>query len=651
MLDRRYRVDAPIASGGMSTVYRGIDVRLDRPVAIKVMDPKFAADPQFLERFEFEARAVAKLKHPSLVSVYDQGHDGRFAFLVMELVSGGTLRELLRERGPMPPHAARAVAEPVLDALGVAHAAGLVHRDVKPENILISDSGEVKIADFGLVRAVAAARTTSNSVILGTAAYLSPEQVSTGFADARSDVYSMGVLLYEMLTGKPPFDGDTSLSIAYQRLHADVPAPGSTIPGVPAEFDELVAGATAREPDHRFPNATAMAGELRSIAATLGLPPYRVPAPKLSAEHRSSAALARVAPVDADAPTRRTPVAPGPIPAPVPVAEAAVAAPVRQHTKVFSAPTPRDDVHYASPPGSATPPPPPPPQRTRRAPWFWLLLVLALALALAFTGWWFGSGRYVAVPPTDGLDRNGIVAALEGAGLTAEIREVFHDTAPPNMVIGTDPASGSRVPRGDTVAVLVSRGKPVVPNFNPGDPVAEVEKRLREAGFKPVDGGETFNQVPKGTVAALDPAPGTKIPVGAAVQVVRSKGAPPVQLPTLKNRSVEDAKSALSKLGINVSGTTTSFDKDVDGGKVIGTDPKSGSTVNAGSDVTLVVSNAVTMPWVLGQTASSARSQLSGLGLSVEVRGAIGAGLVIGQNPGAGDRVEPGSKVVLTSLP
>ncbi len=205
VLDRRYRIDAPIARGGMSTVYRGMDLRLDRPVAIKVMDPQFAADPQFLARFEFEARAVARLAHPGLVAVHDQGSDGEHAFLVMELVEGGTLRELLRERGPMPPHAAAAVARPVLEALAVAHRAGLVHRDIKPENVLISHSGDVKIADFGLVRAIAAAGTTSRSVILGTAAYLSPEQVTTGTADARSDVYAAGVLLYEMLTGATPF--------------------------------------------------------------------------------------------------------------------------------------------------------------------------------------------------------------------------------------------------------------------------------------------------------------------------------------------------------------------------------------------------------------------------------------------------------------
>lgn len=229
LLDSRYLVQAKIASGGTSTVYRGLDVRLDRPVALKVMDSRYAGDEQFLTRFRLEARAVARLNNRALVAVYDQGKDGRHPFLVMELIEGGTLRELLIERGPMPPHAVVAVLRPVLGGLAAAHRAGLVHRDVKPENILISDDGDVKLADFGLVRAVAAASITSTGVILGTAAYLSPEQVRDGNADPRSDVYSVGVLVYELLTGHTPFTGDSALSIAYQRLDADVPRASAVI--------------------------------------------------------------------------------------------------------------------------------------------------------------------------------------------------------------------------------------------------------------------------------------------------------------------------------------------------------------------------------------------------------------------------------------
>jgi serine/threonine protein kinase len=212
LLDGRYRVDTVIASGGMSTVYRGHDVRLDRPVALKVMDARYAGDHQFLTRFQREARAIARLKNPGLVAIYDQGGDAADPFLVMELVEGGTLRELLRERGPMPPHAVVAVLRPVLGGLGEAHRAGLVHRDIKPENVLISDDGEVKLVDFGLVRAIAEAGITSTSVILGTAAYLSPEQVVGSATGPRSDVYSAGIMAFELLTGTTPFRGDNALT-------------------------------------------------------------------------------------------------------------------------------------------------------------------------------------------------------------------------------------------------------------------------------------------------------------------------------------------------------------------------------------------------------------------------------------------------------
>jgi serine/threonine-protein kinase len=292
-LDARYRVGGIIATGGMSAVYRGLDIRLDRPVAIKVMESRYAVDQQFLTRFEREARAVARLKDPGLVAVYDQGVDGHHPFLVMELVEGGTLRELLRERGPMPPHAVAAVLRPVLGGLAVAHRSGLVHRDVKPENVLISDEGEVKIADFGLVRAVAEAKITSDSVILGTAAYLSPEQVSSGDATPRSDVYGCGILIYELLTGSTPFGGDSPLAVAYARMDTDVRPPSNVIRGVPTQFDDLVRHATARNAAERFADAEEMAVELDAIADQLALPEFRVPAPRNSAQHVSAELYSR----------------------------------------------------------------------------------------------------------------------------------------------------------------------------------------------------------------------------------------------------------------------------------------------------------------------------------------------------------------------
>ncbi len=287
-LDGRYRVETRIATGGMSTVYRGLDLRLDRPVALKVMDARYAGDQQFLARFQREARAIARLKHPGLVAIYDQGNDGTHPYLVMELVEGGTLRELLRERGPMPPHAVAAVLRPMLGGLAVAHRAGLVHRDIKPENVLISDDGEVKLVDFGLVRAIAEAGITSTSVILGTAGYLSPEQVEGRPTGPRSDVYSAGIMAFELLTGTIPFRGDNPLSLAHQRLDHDVPPPSTLIDGVPRQFDEFIAHATARDPECRFPDAAAMGAALDGIAEQLSLPAFRVPAPRSSAQHAAA---------------------------------------------------------------------------------------------------------------------------------------------------------------------------------------------------------------------------------------------------------------------------------------------------------------------------------------------------------------------------
>ncbi|MEI6251215.1 MAG: protein kinase [Mycobacteriaceae bacterium] len=397
LLDGRYRVDATIATGGMSTVYRGHDVRLDRPVALKVMDVRYAGDHQFLTRFQREARAIARLKNPGLVAIYDQGGDAAHPFLVMELVEGGTLRELLRERGPMPPHAVVAVLRPVLGGLGEAHRAGLVHRDIKPENVLISDEGEVKLVDFGLVRAIAEAGITSTSVILGTASYLSPEQVAGGPTGQRSDVYSAGIMAFELLTGTTPFKGDNALAVANQRLDTDVPPPSSVIDGVPPQFDAFIACATARNPDDRFPDASAMAEDLEGIAEELNLPQFRVPAPQNSAQHAAATAAHR-RPAEQAAPRSPEPRLAG-------------APSVRQHTRQFTPPP----LHRGPDRRDAADPAVLPQdfseydygarqfagidvedfawarQRARRAMVFWVLAVLILTGLVAAGAWALGS--------------------------------------------------------------------------------------------------------------------------------------------------------------------------------------------------------------------------------------------------------------------
>ncbi|WP_051048030.1 Stk1 family PASTA domain-containing Ser/Thr kinase [Rhodococcus sp. AW25M09] len=658
MLDRRYRIDAPIARGGMSTVYRGLDTRLDRPVAVKIMDPKFAEDPQFVQRFEFEARAVARLSHPGLVAVYDHGRDGEHAFLVMELVEGGTLRELLRERGPMPPHAAVAVVRPVLEALAVAHRAGLVHRDIKPENILISDDGDVKIADFGLVRAIAASTVTSSSVILGTAAYLSPEQVTTGSASASSDVYGVGVVLFELLTGRTPFTGDTSLSIAYQRIDNDVPLPSTVIAGVPPQFDEVVERATVRAPEHRYRNADDMARALRGAAAALALPDYRVPAPKRSAEHLTSLGAGAPTTVAGDRPqSARTQV----------VQDSPPPQDGVQHTRAVTSPTSRG-VEYGEEHSDAPPAGPPPSERghyrfpdfesdrhrSRRAIVIWLLVVALLAVLVGFGGWWMGSGRYTAVPMVDGLDTTGATSAVEAAGLEAAVRGTYSDSVDNDLLIGTDPTGGSRIAKGHTVFLLVSLGSPSVPSIDATASVADVEQQLRDRTFTPVDGGEAFSTTaPIGGVAALDPPPGTVLSTGATVSVLRSKGAPPVEMPDVSGQSIDQARTTLESVGITVGEVRETFDKGTDGGTAIGTSPEAGKTVKSGTTAVLEVSNAVTVPSLLGRSVGSARTTLETLGLTIDVRQVVDTdgSLVIGQSPGAGSRVKPGSEVKVVSLP
>ena len=251
LLDGRYRVGSWIARGGMATVYLGTDTKLDRTVALKVAHPELADDPEFVRRFTGEARSVARLSSPNVVAVYDQGSDAGLLYLVMEYVPGRTLRELLRERGRLSPREALDIISGVLGGLAAAHQAGIVHRDVKPENVLLGDGNTIKVADFGLARAASRASHTRTGMIIGTAAYLAPEQVSRSVSDARTDVYAAGVMLYEMLTGAQPHTGETPLAVAHKHVSDPVPAPSSVVPGLPPSLDALVALATSRDPDLR----------------------------------------------------------------------------------------------------------------------------------------------------------------------------------------------------------------------------------------------------------------------------------------------------------------------------------------------------------------------------------------------------------------
>lgn len=643
LLDGRYRLDAVIARGGMSMVHLATDERLDRHVAVKLLDPVLAGDRAFVDRFTLEARSAARLSDPGIVQVFDQGIENGTAFLVMELVPGGTLRELLDERGPMPPYAAAAILRPLLGALREAHDAGLVHRDIKPENVLISTTGAVKLADFGLVRAVAESRATSHSVVMGTAAYLSPEQISGADTDGRSDLYSLGVLTYEMLTGEPPFSGDSSIAVAYRRLDTDVPAPSDYSDTVSEDLDHLILRATRRSPEDRYTGAAQMLNELDHAAQVGRFPPYAVPAPRQSswARARAAASSRPGGESEFDAADRESGETitrgDGPVP-------------TRVHTRADLAPPPIPPTSADPyPPGEIDPATPPrsPVRPRRKLGLVWLAIVLLAAIGLAVAGWWLGSGRFATVPSVQGMSVGQATAAVTAVGFAATTRDAFSNDIPRSSLVGTDPDAGERVPRGDTIAILVSAGRPVVPEVGAARNVDAVSELLRDNSLEPARGGSEYSDsVPEGQVVTLDPRPGTTLDVGARVSMVTSGGPAPVSVPDVKGLEEDQARTALEAAGITVSGVDTIYDDEVDGGTAVGTSPESGSDVARGDGVTLLLSNALTVPDIRDVPVDEATDVLSKAGFTV-VRESpvtdrrISDGRVVSTEPPAGTRLDP----------
>ena len=648
LLERRYRVDGLLARGGMSAVYRGSDTRLDRPVAIKIMDPRFADDRSFVERFEREARLAAKLHHPNVVTVHDQGvdvtGDRSRVFLVMELVDGGTLRDLLRQRGKLDVPLALSVAEQMLSALAAAHQAGLVHRDVKPENVLIGHTGHppagvVKVADFGLVRAVASAGTTSSSVILGTVSYLAPEQVTTGAAGERGDVYSAGIVLYEMLTGQVPYTGDTAISVAYRHVNDDVPAPSTVEADIPAVLDDLVLRATRRDPEARPADAAAFLQELRRVRAALGLAP--APIPVLPAE----------------------PVPAAPAPAADPEQTIPAFSPV---TGTDPAAGPRGTRALIRPQDAAEPPPTPPgeqqPTLVRRRPVLLWAVIAALVVALAGAGvWWFTVGRdaaeSIAVPAVAGMDQATAEKTLHDAGLSVAVVRQRHNTVPAGTAIGSDPAAGTSAKKGSTVTVALSSGRPTVPDISPGAELEQAEAAVKDAGLTPLRDANTDGysaSVPAGKVLTVDPRPGTQLAIGSPVKIGLSKGAPPTPVPSVVGLSHDEAFQRLRNAGFDPYDAGTEFSDAVPGGSVTRTTPAAGTTLEGQGtkQVGVYVSSAVDVPSVIGRPVRDALQLLSDAGLQVDVGGrARNFSIVVGQDPGPGERVERGTKVKLQVFP
>ncbi|MGC4973288.1 Stk1 family PASTA domain-containing Ser/Thr kinase [Streptomyces sp. DT199] len=606
VLDGRYRIDSRIAVGGMATVYRAVDTRLDRVLALKVMHPSLAVDASFVERFIREAKSVARLAHPNVVQVFDQGNDGSYVYLAMEYVAGCTLRDVLRERGALQPRAALDILEPVLAALGAAHRAGFVHRDMKPENVLIGDDGRVKVADFGLVRAVDTVTNTTGTV-LGTVSYLAPEQIEDGTADPRVDVYACGVMLYEMLTGDKPHDGDSPAVILYKHLHEDVPPPSAAVPGMAYELDEMVASATARTPAVRPYDAVALLAQVRDGRGRLS-------------EEQLDAVPPQALAVDHDNGDDRTTVIPRALTTPRPL-------PAHEDDEASRASLDRTS-RFASPP-------PPPPSRRRR-PGFRrgpaaIAVAVLLVLGLGAGIWYINSGQFTKVPPLLAKTQAQAEDRLEDAGL--EVGEVSHahsDTVKRGTIIGTNPEPGARIRLNDSVSFTISDGPETVrvPALA-GRKLEEARDQLRRDGLEPGMVTRKFSDdVPRGSVISARPADGTKVRAGTAVALVVSKGSP-IDIPDVTGSDEAEARSELTEAGLEVKIATERVNSsEYDKGQVVRQTPKPGGTAAEGDTVTLTLSKGpemIEVPDVVGDSVDDARQALEGAGFEVdEDRGLFG---------------------------
>jgi serine/threonine-protein kinase len=635
VLDGRYAIRSRIARGGMASVYLAVDERLDREVAVKVMHEGLVSDEEFVRRFIREARSAARLTHPGVVQVFDQGEDHGIVFLAMEHVPGRTLRDLMRERGPLTPREALDLMEPVLDALAAAHRAGIVHRDVKPENVLLADDGRVKVADFGLARAVSTATASSSTgVLLGTVAYLAPEQVERGAANARTDVYASGILLFEMLTGSKPFEGETALQVANKHVHDDVPPPSSRASGIASSIDDLVLSATARDPDERPSDARELLMELRET------------------RRRTSEADLDRRPI-----SRRSDVRPAAVPHPTHSGRGREDATVSLAALAAAHRGGRDATSRIDLPPGGGPRVEPGPGRAHRRGRVVTLVVLLVAALLGAAGWYVGAGpgAYVAVPSMVGQSQQAAVKVLDARGLDHRVREVFSEDAPVGQVIATDPRAGERVRKNGTVALDVSRGpeRYAVPKVVDTSEVAARAAILAAH----LDVGEitrTYSdKVPQGNVVSVSPEAGKELRRGTRVDLVVSKGRQPIKVTSWVGKPADDATAALTEDGFEVT-ATEKFDEKVKKGEVISQSPDSG-TGYKGDTITLVVSKGpplVEVPSVIGMQRNKAAQLLKDAGFDVKVTKVLGGyfGTVRFQDPDGGSKAPRGSTVTITII-
>jgi eukaryotic-like serine/threonine-protein kinase len=640
VVDGRYRVDAHLAEGGMASVYRAHDLRLDRPVALKVMRPDLARDADFVTRFRREARASARLSHPHVVSVFDQGEDDDIVFLAMELVEGRTLREVIAAEAPLTTRRATEIVDQVLQALSAAHRAGIVHRDIKPENVLVSSHGPAKVADFGLARAVTAGTTSRTTDLLwGTAAYLSPEQVEHGRSDERTDVYAVGLLLFELLTGVKAFAGESPVQVAFQHVHGEVARASDLVSTVPAEMDALVRHATATSPQQRPADAGELRRELHRAVSQLS-------DAELDATPRT-APQERTERIDLRADATR---------------------PVHHATAVVPVQTPRREGTYARTTGNRAPaaPAPPPAGRDARAGGprrrlgaLLTVLLLLIGVGGAATAWYFsaGPGIHSPVPTLVGLSQGQAVQALQSEDLGAEVVQDYSETVPADTVLAASEEPGTSVRHGTVVTLTVSQGpeRYAVPAVV-GGTLEQAQAALEEANLALGETTERFDEaVPAGQVMSAEPAAGEPLPPGTSVDLVVSAGREPVEVPQVRGATEDEARATLEDAGFVVQVEAERVtDDEVPEGSVSAQTPSEG-TAFRGDTVTLTISEGpelVTVPRLIGMSWPEAESLLGDLGLEV-VREEIAGGFfdtVRFQSIDEDEEVPVGTEIVLTVL-
>jgi beta-lactam-binding protein with PASTA domain len=661
LLDGRYRVGSWIARGGMATVYLGTDTKLDRTVALKVAHAELAHDPDFARRFTGEARSVARLSSPNVVGVYDQGSHAGLPYLVMEYVPGQTLRELMRARGRLEPREALDIISGVLAGLAAAHEAGIVHRDVKPENVLLGAGNVIKVADFGLARAASRASHTQTGMLIGTAAYLAPEQVARSVSDSRTDVYAAGVMLFEMLTGVQPHTGETPLAVAHKHVSDVVPPPSSVVPGLPPSLDALVAMATNRDPDFRpgdagqFLQAISDARRGLPVAGPDPQPGQLLPAPQA----RISGPVPSVDPsgfpwFDEDNPAGGYGQVPGgeygqapgtgfgavpgneysPVPAPPANAN---------HTLIVPAgPVGYEGVPYGGLPYGNGDGPAYPPRRARKfgsgeprlQRWLfsrrfvYLSLAVAAALIIGLVAWWVTDGQFVTVPQVTGMAVGTATAELQNLGFTVKAGPGEHsNTVPKGDVAATDPGTGSSAKRGTTVTLIESTGPVMigVPQVT-GLTEAAAEAELRKAGLTPgpVTTAASIT-IPVGVVISTNPVAGTSWPQRKPVSITVSAGPP---LPNFVGQQFSAAQAEAQQGGYQLQQQTVS--NSAAQGTIVGQSPPAGSPITKGEVVTVQVSNGppeVAIPNVVGMSVQAATQELTQAGFQVNVtQGVFGGG-------------------------